>query len=368
MRILKKLLGKEKNESINSYEDFWNWFIENEKKFFNVIKRGGAENISLNFFDKISPKLDQLKEGIWYLTGMVNDDIADLILTSDGDIKNYYLIEELIAAAPKLPNWKFQAHKPSSDIDDVAIDMGGFKFRKENIFFYENEVKSCPDEIDITIIHKDYSEKNKDEIINGCYIFLENFLGELEVITVIDNIEFTSNEEQEKELVPIEKLKDFLIWREKEFIEKYDGVRYNTSEDSYISLETKLKNGNTLLAIMNSDLLAWDETASHPWIMKIKIPYEGEKTRGFPNDSTYSLLNNIEEDIMLDLKDYEGFLNVGRETGDNIREVFFACKDYRKASKVIDQIKIKYQSKIEINYEIFKDKYWTCFNWHRKSL
>ena len=242
MRILKKLLGKEKNEPINSYEDFWNWFIENEKKFFNVIKRGGAENISLNFFDKISPKLDQLKEGIWYLTGMVNDDIADLILTSDGNIKNYYLIEELIAAAPKLPNWKVQAHKPSSDIDDVAIDMGGFKFRKENIFFYENEVKDCPDEIDITIIHKDYSEKNKDEIINGCYIFLENFLGELEVVTIIDNIEFTSNEEQEKELVPIEKLKDFLIWREKEFVEKYDGVRYNTSEDSYISLETKLKN------------------------------------------------------------------------------------------------------------------------------
>ena len=39
-----------------------------------------------------------------------------------------------------------------------------------------------------------------------------------------------------KELIPISKLKDFLTWREKEFIEKYEGTRHNTENDSYALL------------------------------------------------------------------------------------------------------------------------------------
>ena len=38
-----------------------------------------------------------------------------------------------------------------------------------------------------------------------------------------------------KELIPIEKLKDFLIWRQKEFIEKYEGTRRNTIDDNVVN-------------------------------------------------------------------------------------------------------------------------------------
>lgn len=369
MSFLKNIFGKKEEEKpIETYQDFWTWFLENEKQFFKVVDKGGNENIGENFFDKLEPKLSQLKEGIWYLTGMFNDTTADLILTSDGNIQNFYIIEELIAEAPNLPNWKFQAHKPSSNIENTAIDMAGFKFNKNNMFFYANDLEDYPDEIDITILHEDYSEENKNDIIRGSYIFLDNFLGELKTTTVIDHIDFRAKSDAEKELVPIEKLDAFLTWREKEFIEKYEGTRFKTKEDSYIGIEATLKNESPLVAVMNSDLLNWEATASHPWILTVKIPYNGENTNGMPETAIYELLNDIEEDISTELKDFEGYLNVGRETGDNIREIFFACKDYRKPCKVLDIVVKKYQDKIAINYEIGKDKYWRCFNWHRKSI
>ena len=366
MSFLKKLFKKEK--PIETYKDFWDWFLIHEKKFFKVVKQGGNNEITTDFFDQIAPKLDELKEDIWYLTGMLDDTTADLILTPDGDLKNFYIIEELIAAAPKINRWKFRAHKPEHNIEDVSIEMYGHTFNRKNLFFYSNDLKAYPDEIDITIIHNDYSEENKSKIINGIYIFLDNYLGELTTTTVIDNITFLSNNDAKKELVPIDKLSAFLSWREKEFIEKYDGFRYNTDDDRYISLETTLKNGNPLVAIMNSDLLEWEATASHPWILNIQVPYDGEENNGMPEDEIYQLLNKIEEDVAEELKDFDGYLNIGRETGDNIREVFFACKDFRKPCKVLDKIKIKYSHKIEVDYKINKDKYWQCFNWHRKGI
>ena len=60
--------------------------------------------------------------------------------------------------------------------------------------------------------------------LNGVYMFLDIFLGELNVITSIDNINVASKRNFDQDLIPIHKLKDFLIWREKEFIEKYSEI------------------------------------------------------------------------------------------------------------------------------------------------
>ncbi|MBU7571183.1 MAG: DUF695 domain-containing protein, partial [Flavobacterium sp.] len=62
--------------------------------------------------------------------------------------------------------------------------------------------------------------------------------------------------------------------------------------------------------------------------------------------------------IMKELKDSDGYLNIVRETGNDTREIYFACRDFRKPSKIMNQIVKKYSSKIDLNYEIFKDKYW----------
>ncbi|MEP6465796.1 MAG: DUF695 domain-containing protein [Parafilimonas sp.] len=359
MSFLKNIFNK-KDEAIKSYEDFWSWFQKNEKEFYTVIKQ--KNNIEQNFFNKLSPKLNELKEGIFYLTGMVNQDTVELILTPDGIIKNIVFVEELIKSAPEINHWLFTALKPPAEIKNIQINMAGHSFSKDNMHFCFKQDNNFPDEIDITIIHNDYNEENKSTITNGIYIFLDNFLGELNFITSIDNLKIAGKEGAEEQIIPIEKLKEFLNWREKEFIEKYEGIRHNTDNDNYSILEAELQNGTALIAVVNTDLLEWDSKASHPWILSVEIKYSGENNNGMPDQPTSELLNEIENKILENLRDLDGYLNVGRETANSTREIYFACKDFRKPSSVLHQIQLKYANKIAINYDIYKDKYWKSFD------
>ena len=358
MSFLKNIFAK-KDDPVRTYDDFWNWFQKNEKSFFKSVNL--HKNVEKDFFQKLSPKLDELKEDIYYLTGMYDQNTAELVLTADGSIKNIVFVEELVSAAPKIEGWKFTALKPALDIKDVSIKMQDYEFSTETLSFYANESPEYPDEIDITIVHKDLDEENRSTITSGIYIFLDNYLGELVFATTVDSIKVAGTNEAKNELVPIEKLKDFLKWRQKEFIEKYDGKRYDTDSDRYSILEAELQNGNALVAVINTDLLNWDSKASHPWMVVAELKYDGSKNNGMPDEETYKLLDGVENRIMEELKDFDGYLNIGRQTADNAREIYFACKDFRKPSKLLQQIQNDYKNKAGMSFDIYKDKYWKSF-------
>jgi hypothetical protein len=364
MGIFDKIFGK-KEDKIQTYADFWNWFSANEQTFYNVVRTD--KNIEADFFNKLSPKLEELKDGFFYLTGMYDDNTAELVFTPDGILKNIVFVEELVSSAPKIPNWKFTALKPELDIENVGIKMADYTFDKDNLSFYAIEHKNFPDEVDIVVAHNDYKEDEKSTIINGTYIFLDNYLGELNSVTTIDNLTVISKDQAEKELIPIEKLKDYLIWREKEFLEKYQGIPYNTENDSYSSLEATLNNGLPLVAIINTTLLDWDSKASHPWILKVEIKFDGSKNNGMPDNNTYEQLNSFEDEIMAELKDFEGYLNIGRQTADSERIIYFACKDFRKPSKLLHNLTKKYSDKLDLSYDLYKDKYWQSFERFRPN-
>src|SRR5687768_14543476 len=122
MNLLKSMFRKD-HSPIRSYDDFWKWFQQNERTFFKVVKE--QKNIEKAFFDKLSPKLEELKDGIFFLTGMHDENTVDLVLTPDGNIKNIVFVEELVASAPEMEGWKITALKPATDINSLSIVMGG---------------------------------------------------------------------------------------------------------------------------------------------------------------------------------------------------------------------------------------------------
>ena len=126
-------------------------------------------------------------------------------------------------------------------------------------------------------------------------------------------------------------------------------------------MTAELENGNPLLAIINTDLLQWDRKASHPWVLVTTIKYDGNEV-GMPDDDTYQILNALEDVIIKELQDFEGYLNIGRQTSSNEREIYFACKDFRKPSRLMDRLKTEHAETREIRFEIYKDKYWRTFN------
>jgi hypothetical protein len=73
-------------------------------------------------------------------------------------------------------------------------------------------------------------------------------------------------------------------------------------------------------------------------------------------------MDSVESDINAHLTDIDGYLNVGRETSNGLREVYYACRDFKKSSRVTDKIAQNYKDKLKIEYDIYKDKYWKTFN------
>lgn len=359
MRFLNNIFGKKESEN-DAVQDFWEWFKKNEQTFFEIVKSG--EQIDQHFFSKLLPKIDSLRKELYFLTGMYDSDTVELVITPDGVIKNIAFVELLIASAPSLPHWKFTALKPAiADMEKFKIKMYGFSFDINEMYFYPVQHKYFPDEVDIVIVHPDYTEENKASITHGIEIFLDNYMGELNSIIAIDNLNVTSKDLATEELIPLLKLKDYLIWREKEFVEKYTDLRHHSTDDIYTAFEGILENDLPILAIINTTLLDWDGKASHPWIVTLKISYDGTTTQGMPNRETYDLMDNFEEELMNSLPDDIGVLNIGRETADNLREIYLACTEFRKITMTIDQLIEQYEEKLQIDYGIYKDKYWKSF-------
>jgi hypothetical protein len=359
MSFLKKMFNSPKPDNTR-YENFWTWFASNQQTFFNVVKQRG--DIERDFFDKLTPKINSVRNGFFFVTGMCSDEVAELVITADGAIANFVFVEEFISSAPDLPNWKFTALKPALDFqDDWSIDMGDYQFNTAKIKFYSNEHKNYPDEIDISIVHEDMNETNKEAISRGVFIFLDNYLGELGFAVSIDNLQVIGPKDAEKELVPVTKLKDFLVWREKEFVEKYEGTRYSTENDTYSVLKAEPEDGGLLIAVVNTELLKWERKASHPWILAIEINFPSARDHGMPDQPTMNKMDAFEDQLNEELKNAEGYLNVCRETYSNTRIIYFACKEFRYPSKVLDRMVVEWAGDLKIKFEIYKDKYWQTF-------
>lgn len=357
MNFLQNIFGK-KELPINTFDDFWNWFAENERTFFQVVKNSG--DMEKRFFDELSPKLGELNDGIFFLTGMLDSNTVELILTPDGAIEKMGFVEDLVESAPKIAGWKFTALKPPAG-EGFYLQMAGYKFGVENISFFPNEFPEFPDEIDIVIVPEDLKETNEKEITHGTFIFLDNYLGELNFATQIDNLSFATREKCKSELHPVAELKSYLTRRQNEFIEKYQGFRLHTDTDEHALVEGQFADGGVFFAIVNTDALLWDSKASHPWILNIEIGFDGSQNNGMPDSNTFDLLNQIEDEAMLELTDAEGYLNIGRQTSVNLREIYFACHEFRKPADVLRVLKKNYSGELEIKYQIYKDKYWRSF-------
>lgn len=358
MSFLNKLIGK-KEDSIKTYEEFWIWFQKNKEKFVDVVQKDN--DIENNFLNILSSKLNNVKDGFYFLTGLLDNNSVELIITADGVIKNIVFVEELISVAPKIKGRVFTALKPSINNEDFGINMGKYNFNNENLFFSYNIHRDSPDLIDINIHYSNYYTEDIEQIEQGIFIFLDNYLGELYFATVIDNIKVEGQNFSADEKIPINKLKDYLIWRQKEFIEKHEGVKYNSENDKFSVIEAELENGNNLVAVINSDLLRWNCKPSYPGIAVLIINFDGNYSNGMPSNIDNDYLVQIENEILGLLTEQDGNLNIGRQTANGERLIYFACSDFRKPSKVLFDIKKRYSYKFEIEFDIYKDKYWQSF-------
>jgi hypothetical protein len=360
MNPFKKIFGSRQKAEDMSEVDLWEWFPRHAAEFLRIIKAN--DQVDEKFLGKIMPRLQSMNDQFYCVVGMYDSDTAELVITAEGDVKSFVFVEELVGRAPAVQGWKFTALNPPTNMTSSRLSINGYEFDSNNIRFYYDDDAAYPDNINISLLYDQYSEQDEKLIQQGSLLFLENSLGEMNTATQIDDLIVAAACPDGKEPIPIGKLEDFLIWREKELIEKYEGTHHGSENDLYSIMEAQDNDGLPVLASIKCELLEWELKASHPWMMVIEITYDGKKRKGLPGDDTLTAMNLFEDILEQQLPGHEGYLNLGRQTYNGTRIIYFACKEFRRSSKTAAALIHQHQGRLTMTYDIYKDKYWMSLN------
>ena len=93
--------------------------------------------------------------------------------------------------------------------------------------------------------------------------------------------------------------------------------------------------------------------------------YHSESESGFPSPDTYDDIADFEEELERTLPSAEGYIFLGSETVDGLRETFIACREFRHVTMVMEKLIPKYKDRLELSYDFYKDKYWQTFERYR---
>ena len=361
MGFLQKLMGKHQaivlDKVVHDKNTFWAWFQTQAEAFHHAVIT--QEKIDTDFFDPLSASLDRMHEGIYFLAGEAEAGVAELILTADGVYRNFAFIEDLVAAAPKLPAWRFVALKPACAIDGFGINMNGLVYSDDTLHFYVREDAKCPQVVDVVMVHSD-ATATEEQLTSGVYVYLDNLLGEWVAVTQIDQMQIINQQQlpANQALQPMAELAPYLHGRHEAWQKAYGGVYYNSDQDEFASFEGEADNGQLIVGIIDSTLLAWPHKPSHPWMLTLRIAYDGSGLNGMPSKQVYQHMEAFEDALMAELPEHEGYLNVGRETGDDIRFIYFACKQFVQATRVLERLMPQFSKEVDISYDLYQDKYW----------
>jgi hypothetical protein len=348
-----------KKPTLSPTNSFWEWFTNNKDHFRRIFDNRQKAH---KFIDELVKRLEPIHPSLKALAGPYDDKQFELIITADGEIAQFTKVEELVASAPSFDDWIITAHKPAVGLDKISTSIYGYDFSADTMQFHPKVEAEYPDEVNIILVHKDYSEQDQKEFQTGALIFLDNALGEINVATRIDSCEVKPLDPS-FELIPLTKLEEYIIWREKEFIEKYEKVSITLpDEQPWNILEAEDKNGLPIIATISSQFKDWEYKAAFPWLFQIDISFKGNE-RGFPDNSQMKQMQEIEDQV-LELLKPTGLIYLGHETNNHLRSIFSYASDYKPVSKIIHSFLSACKSEYEISFFVKKDKYWRTMDWY----
>jgi hypothetical protein len=354
MEGAKKLPAKN-DEHTDTAAAFWQWFIENEHRF-TVLGKSESEQ-ALSFLEELIEHMVPFNPWLKALAGPYNDEKYELIITSDGDVALFSKVEELVQAAPAINNWVITAHKPALGFEEISIELYEREFSAGTTQFYPVIQENYPDEVAIVVTHVDYNEEEDDQFQAGSKIYLENGLGELNTATKIDHYETGPIPGAGTDIIPITKLAEYLNWREKEFVEKYESVNTERPEEAFYVLEAEDGDGKPVLATIDAGFKTWPLRPAFPWMVQVDILYKGDNS-GLPTEKQLQELQVIEDQIISLLPDDGTLYYIGHKTYDNYRSIYFYANEYRKNAALLHRYVENSPLEYDVMFFIRKDKYW----------
>jgi hypothetical protein len=241
--------------------------------------------------------------------------------------------------------------------EETSIEMFDKEFNENTVKFYPTPDENFPDMISIVFTHVDFNEEEDEDFQTAMIIYIQNALGELNMVTELDYFDVTGEPDDKSILIPVTKLNEYLRWREKEFVEKYDQGTIEFPEDTYSTIEGEDAEGNVMMAIAVSSLEDWPYKPVFPWWVGVQMEYSATEN-GLPDEETLQQLHEIEDTIINLLIEKKDIVYAASKTFKGSRVAYFYSKGYKTPSILLHPFIEKYEGDLNLSFFIEKDKYW----------
>jgi hypothetical protein len=196
-------------------QQFWDWFIKNEGKYFflgQVDDADEKERLLDDFLEHLHSYCDKL----FFEMGGHPDEKQDLIITAEGDTDFFDEVESLVNEAPQMEHWNVIAFKPV--MTGFVTEYNGIKLNPEEMYFIPLGNKAST-QLGVRIYAEGYDPNLKKDFLTAAYLALDCLLGEHSCALDIGYVEVKSlpSIPERDELIAFTKLRRYVEWHKNKY-------------------------------------------------------------------------------------------------------------------------------------------------------
>jgi hypothetical protein len=191
-------------------EVFWQWFEDHQADF------EALTDTSDPFWDGAVKQLKRIDRRLWFEMSRPDGGDREFIITAEGHVEVFPLVETIVARAPRLPGWRFIPLKPPMGFDFVTT-YEGIRFDPHAMWFLHLESSSRLDDFGIRVGVPNFTRAIERQASNAVAVILDAALGERSAALDIQHVEVSTLPEnpQAAGYVELHELPRYLEWRKR---------------------------------------------------------------------------------------------------------------------------------------------------------
>jgi hypothetical protein len=187
---------------------FWKWFTDHESEFRSLSKPDEP------FWDLALEKIKTVDERLWFELSAAGSTVREFVVTAEGHVEAFPVVEELVDLAPKIVGWVFVALKPPLGFT-FTTRYEGTLFEPSHMWFLPLESPSRPQDFSIRVGIQGLDSMDKTTAHNALLVILDTGLGERAAALDIQYTEVSELPPNPESFGYIElpELSNYIAWR-----------------------------------------------------------------------------------------------------------------------------------------------------------
>jgi hypothetical protein len=189
---------------------FWQWFADHQPEFNSL------SNPEDPFWDIAVELIKKIDGRLWFELSEAGSAAREFIVTAEGHVEAFPIVETLVSLAPRIEGWVFVALKPPMGFE-FTTRYEDTLFEPRRMWFLPLNSPSQPQNLGMRIGIQGLASMDETSAHNAVLVILDTALGERSAALDIQYTEVSELPANPESLGYIElpELADYIAWRNK---------------------------------------------------------------------------------------------------------------------------------------------------------